>query len=513
MSIATRDLSSAGRPNTAFFFRDFLRFLCHDRKRYLVFLTLSIVISFLICMAIPAHYKSTAVVAIMPAPEFTVRQDAGSRDFSSAALAFDQVMKSEIAILASDDLHRQTIEEVGISNLYPDIADVQAPTPINLVMLQIWRFLDQPWRGQAQEPYIATAVHHFGRDLRILPSKDSNVIEISFTSHDPNLAAKGLNRMLGLYAQRRYRVYNDPQLSAIISQASIQAEQTRQLTAALAQFKKDHDISNFSLERDLLLKARDGLNTELSGARVDQAAEITRATKLLSLINSMPKVPVIYGEHDDSAVQNIDASISEVRGRLARTLEHYRPDSYAVRDLEIQLRGRQRERELALLDRHPSALRTGRTVTQDNLEAQRAISLANAEADAARISALIQRIAGLEQELRAKNGIEARLLELERLSAVSKDAFISAEKTLSDQRMTEAEDALRLINVRIVQHASLPYRQDGTRLAIMLCGSLCGLFSTFLFALRRFTQKLSVFETQSLQSLTGLPVLAVFEVN
>ena len=43
---------------------------------------------------ITPSYRATAVLAVLPSPEFTVRAAAGSHDANASALALDQIMKN-----------------------------------------------------------------------------------------------------------------------------------------------------------------------------------------------------------------------------------------------------------------------------------------------------------------------------------------------------------------------------------------------------------------------------------
>ena len=106
---------------------------------------------------LPARYRATASLAIMPSPEFTVREDAGSHADSNAALAMDQIMKAETEILQSDDLHETTLATFGTGPapalpgavaVYPDLSPARAIQP-GMAWRQgnHWPFLTSPWRG------------------------------------------------------------------------------------------------------------------------------------------------------------------------------------------------------------------------------------------------------------------------------------------------------------------------------------------------------------------------------
>ena len=58
-------------------------------------------LSLVLAALMPARYRASATLAVLPAPEFTVRPDAGSREQAANPLAMDQIMKAETEISAA----------------------------------------------------------------------------------------------------------------------------------------------------------------------------------------------------------------------------------------------------------------------------------------------------------------------------------------------------------------------------------------------------------------------------
>jgi uncharacterized protein involved in exopolysaccharide biosynthesis len=109
--------------------REFAYHLHAERHRALTTFAL-VVAAFLVAAALlRPSYRATATLAVLPAPEYTVRGAAGSHDSSTVSLALDQIMKAETAILDSDDLHAATLRKLGPAAVYPAI---YAPPPNRL---------------------------------------------------------------------------------------------------------------------------------------------------------------------------------------------------------------------------------------------------------------------------------------------------------------------------------------------------------------------------------------------
>jgi uncharacterized protein involved in exopolysaccharide biosynthesis len=80
---------------------------------------------------------------------------------------------------------------------------------------------------------------------------------------------------------------------------------------------------------------------------------------------------------------------------------------------------------------------------------------------------------------------EPKLAELTRRRAAAADSFANASRIQDEQRMTEAEDALRLANVRVIQPALVPQRPAPIPLLVIIAGTLLGALSACAWLLVR----------------------------
>src|ERR1700678_2524981 len=161
-------------------------FLAHVRARRggaVKLFAMAVAAGLLIAALVPPRFRATATLAVLPAPEFTVRQEAGSRTFNNSALALDQIMKAETEILESDDLHADTLADVGVGSIYPSLdPSVTRSLPVRVIAT----FLDvllSPWRVTPANPLAAMqdrALDRFADDLLVLPAKESDIITVTF---------------------------------------------------------------------------------------------------------------------------------------------------------------------------------------------------------------------------------------------------------------------------------------------------------------------------------------------
>jgi uncharacterized protein involved in exopolysaccharide biosynthesis len=319
--------------------------------------------------------------------------------------------------------------------------------------------------------------------------------------------------MLHFYSERRRQVYDDPQLAAVRAQAHLQADAASLAEQNLTVFKRRESISNYDTQRTLLLHRRDSTVGDLADTRAAIAAENARLTVLDANLRADPPAVLLYHEHDATQVDAIDASLLDLRGRLTTALQHYRPTSHLVRDIQSQIHERELNRQKAFSDDHASTTRMGRSTAKDSMLTQRATSAADAAALRAKEAVLRQTLQQLDSELDLLDAAEATLAELERKKNVAEDAYNSTQHTLSEQGLTEAEDTQRLAKVRLVQPANIPTEPEPTKILILLAGFVIAVMAVIATALTRFAMNPLIFTAEGLAEITDLPILGTLEVD
>ena len=470
--------------------------------------------SLVIAALLPPRYTATATLAVLPAPEFTVRQEAGSHAFSSSALAMDQIMKAETAILESDELHVRTLGAVGLAHLYPSLDPAVPRGVFGGVLHAVAGVALAPWRVPPTDAAAARqddALRWFSSDLSVLPTKDANVITVSLSNRNAAVAAATVNAMLSRYAERRFNLYDDPQLGVLRQQTEASGRAVRDADAALTAFKSDHAIADIGAERDLLLRRRSDTEQALATAVANAAEQQARLAALVTQIDSLPHTIPLYHENDaDARVQALDVALVDLRGRLETAREQYRDTSRKVTDLRAQILDRGAERRRMLADPLPSVDRAGRSPALDPLLLDRAHASAETAAAMARARALRMDLGAEDGGLARLTQAEAALAELTRRKVAAAESFANASRVQDEQRISEAEDALRLATVRVIQAARVPQRPAPIAVLTVIAGVFLGLVFACGWVFARFTIRPTFLTPEGLAAATGLPVLGVF---
>jgi uncharacterized protein involved in exopolysaccharide biosynthesis len=494
-----------------------VEFLAHLRARRssaTKLFAMAVAIGLLISALVPPRFRATATLAVLPAPEFTVRQEAGSRMFNNSALALDQIMKAETEILESDDLHADTLADVGVAAVYPSLdPSATRSLPARVIATAVDVVLS-PWRARPNNPLAALqdkALDRFAGDLLVLPAKESDIITVSFVNRSGAIAAQVINDMLARYAQRRGHLYDDPQVMVVRRETEALAVAVHDADTALATYKRVHTISDRVAERVLLLHRQSDAAQALADAQAAEAEQHARLAALDQQIRGVsPSVPLYQEKDEDTRLTAIDASLVDLRSNLGAARSRYRDTSRKVTDLMTQLQVREAERAQMASHANPSVVRAGRSLAIDPLLIDRAHAAAEEAAAAARAGALLTELSDVAGSLVRLEATETSLADLTRRKVVADGNFAAASRVLAEQRLTEAEDTLRMANVRVIQPARPPQRQTLTRMLICLASVLLGAVYVLMWFLVGYAMQPTFLTGEGLAYATGMPVLGVF---
>ena len=495
--------------------REFAHHAHHHRRPAAIAGAAIFGLSLVIAALLPPKYRATAILAVLPSPEFTVRAAAGSHELNASALAMDQIMKAETEILGSDELHQAAIHAVGPARLYPAIYDPARRGKLRRLLHAVASTLLSPWRVQPADADAAReqqGVSLFRTNLKVLPAKDANVITVTFDNASPATAAGTLNTLLSLYAERRTALYVDPQLAIVRAEAQAGARDVAGSDARLAAFKRAHAISDYEAQRDILLRRRSQADQAVADATIAAREHTARLAALSLQLGAEQPTIGLYTEQDaDTRLQTVNGELEAVRAKLAMAGDKYRESSRTITALRAELRAHETEQARLTHDRTLSVVREGRNPTIDPLRLDRAREIAELAATRARLDAQAAEQTTLSAALASLDADEAALAQLQRERASADDNFRTASRILAERHLSEAEDASRLANVRVIQKAVIPQTPRATPMLVIAAGLLLAVAGSFGWIVVAFIRRPVFFTGEGLASATSLPVLAVFQ--
>jgi uncharacterized protein involved in exopolysaccharide biosynthesis len=459
-------------------------------------------------------FRATATLAVLPAPEFTVRNAAGSHDPNTSTLAMDQIMKAESAILDSDNLHDETLRRVGEVAIYPDLFGPQHPNVMLRLASGALHALLSPWRVTPSDPDAALrqrALRDFETDLTVLPTKDANVITVSFDNPDGRQAAAAVNTLLALYAAERSRLYKDPQVDIVRKTVAAGGAAAAAADRRLGDYKQANGISDYTQQRDLLLHRLTLAQQSQAAADAARGEQQARLDALNRLLRAEPaNVPIYHEQDPDTRLQAVNAGLQDLRSKLAAAREKFLDGSRTITTLNAEIGAQEQEAARLAHDPEASVVRQGRNPNLETLRLDRAHAAADLAAAEARLAAGDREARAAQAALDQLDTAETGLLALQRQRDAANDDFRTASRILAERHLSESEDALRLANVRVIQPARVPQKPRPIPWLVIAASFVVGCLAGFIRIVAAFVLHPVFLTGEGLEFATGIPVLAVF---
>jgi uncharacterized protein involved in exopolysaccharide biosynthesis len=433
----------------------------------------------------PTTYPARSSLLVQLGQEYVYQPRAG--DAGRGALPeIDQVVQSEVEILRSAPLRVRVVEQVGYKTLYPARAG---------------RF-EAASAGQRRRMVNRAAVE-MGQQLGIQTAPKSNVIGVTYSHKDPDVAAAVLNRLVEGYLVYRREVMSDVTLPLVAQQRQVLQGRLAGAEQALESFLTLHRIGDFEAEK----QAQSALQASLNDERYRVVARLREVQGRLGELSRQagglsPEIG-LYRDVDTTA----ENKLRDLRIQREELLTRYKPGARPVQEVETQIA--QMERMIGEgRGSTAGARRTGVNPVYQAVQTER-IQLRAEEAS------LQSRRAAIETQL---GEVTNRRLELTRLEPEYQDlernraslegslrTFLTREQ---EQRAAQAIAQEASDNIRIVERASPAVKGSSMRGEMLVLAFLLAAMTAVSVGLGRIFLRRSFATASSASRTLDLPVLA-----
>jgi uncharacterized protein involved in exopolysaccharide biosynthesis len=475
--------------------RDLLLTAFTQKARVFLIFFCIMALSVIIAVQVQPDYKAKSSLLVLLGSEHNFRPIAGQQFMNGGNVDAEQVLRTEASILSSDDLHRTVIREIGIEKMYPKLFD--KPGPVMKWLMDTRRFvtdtlgITEKLTDPGSSDPMAQAVEAFARNLTVVVDRKSSVIGLEFTNPDKTVSADALRILETQYLVLRSKLYGDVQAPIVRVQQDAVKGQLADADAALQTFKKQHDISNFSERRAILLKQQGDMETALTKSEAtiaEQTARLTQLNQQLGSVAGTKKGP-------PNAAAALQGMVQAYQQRQEDAQTRYR-GSPAVDEARRQML--ERETDIARMQATQAyGVQTDRNKTEADLRS----SLAGHDAIAAQLTTLNKQVASLDAD-------ELQLHQLERNRAILEDNYRAVTKILDERQTVESVEAHRESSVRIIQPPRVPALPQPTRRLILLAGIVVSLLLSIGSILMSHFFRAIYLRPEALEMDTGLTVLA-----
>lgn len=359
----------------------------------------------------------------------------------------------------------------------------------------------------ASDLWAIKLAHHLKTDL----IKRSNIIEVTFTSHDARWSQAFLSRLLNNYLSFHARISHDPQAEQFFNeQAKVLEDRLRASEETLRQYQVQTGITDIDDQTHSLIERMSQLKLQ----KDQDGAQIASAQGQVAFLeDTLKKTPDHISKETHSvqnlALQQLKPQVMQMKAERAELLSRYQPGSARIREIDAKLDAAQK-----ILD-HEGHLEVQESSTDLNpiwvsIETDLAQAKAQASSVAAEQATLSQEISQGEEQLTQMANAGIELDRLERKVDTDKQAYMAYVRKAEEARAARGLNTSKILNITIAQEPMLPSQPKFPIVWVNLFGGIIlALGAGIAAAYWDEMQDHRIYSPYTVSEITGLSTVAV----
>jgi uncharacterized protein involved in exopolysaccharide biosynthesis len=360
----------------------------------------------------------------------------------------EEDLNSEVELLKSRDLLEQVVLACGL-------ATENVPH---------WEQKIRDWtdfvRGvkPSGATVLARAVDSLNNRLIVDPLKKTAVIHVTYTSRNPELAARVLKTLAKAYEEKHAAVHRP---TGTFSFFDLEAEHYRTelatYKAQLTNFSAQKGLLDAAVQKQLVLQRISEFQSELDQDRANASAARDRELRLKQQESQSPErqTTLIRNTDNGELLAQLHSTLLSLELKRSEMLTKYAPEYPLVTELDSQIAAA--TKAIGAAERAPlQEITTDRTPAQDWMETE----LTKAEADRATLEAkagAVQRVVHQYQDAARKlDADSAEQDELMRDARTAEENYLLYSRKREEARISDALDQKGIVNVSVAEAASVP---------------------------------------------------------
>ncbi|MFY9681835.1 MAG: Wzz/FepE/Etk N-terminal domain-containing protein [Candidatus Sulfotelmatobacter sp.] len=365
----------------------------------------------------------------------------------------EEELNSEVELIESADVLRQVVVSCGLD--------------------QKKSFLGSLFGAGNDATRIAKAAKRLQSDLKIEVVRKSNVISVSYTADDPQLAARVLSALGDAYLKKNVAVHRPPgQFEFFDQETQAYRKNLADAESKLKTFSSQEGGVAPQMARDITLQKLSEFRASLQQTRADIAGTEERIRALEKQAGSTPqRLTTSASQTDDAQVlQGLKATLMTLELKRTELLTKYQPTYALVQEVDKEIA----DAKASIVTEEDRPIRqetTDRNPTYNWINEE----LAKAKADysglqarAAATQAIVSNYEAKAEELDQKGLVQQDLL---RTMKTDEENYLMYQRKREEARMTNALDQTRILNVAIAEQPiapTLPSNSPWTALVVGL---------------------------------------------
>ena len=443
-------IRSSGEPVLALTLRDaVMPIFRHRRLVTLVFLGIFLG-AILGMLLLPRKYEAEMKILVnRERVDAVVTPDADNANGPGIVPAVsEEDLNSEVELIKSRDL----LERVAIACELSG----ESNSKVNRGLERIGNTL----RGTQNTPQtrLARAVQDLEQRLIVDPMKKTDLIRVSYASHDPEQAARVLQTLATMYQEKHAAVHRPEGAFRFFEQETARyRDELANAEIKLTDFNSREGIVEAATQKQLVLQQLSQFEAQWQQAQANSYQAKMRAEALRNQAVSTPtrQTTQVIKTGNAQLLAMLESTLLSLELKRSELLTKYAPDYTPVQEVDAQIR----DTRAAIVEAQQSPVEQ---VTTDRLPAQdwMATELARAETDRTALNAqaeataqILHRYQGIARTLDAKG---TQQTDLTRNVKTAEDNYLLYVRKREEARISDALDSKRIVNVAIAEAATVP---------------------------------------------------------
>jgi len=451
--VTNQDFDSSHAARLSFTVRDLVAVMFRH-KRVMTWIFGGMLLGTLLTvLLIPAEYKAQTKILVKRERVDPVVSPEQSTQLQIRDEISEEELNSEIALMQSDDVLRQTVIACGL----------QKRKSFTSWLLR---------RGE--QARIAKAMMRLKSNLKVESISRSNLINITYTSTNPKQAAQVLSTLANAYIEKHLDVHRPPgQLKFFEEETERYHQDLDSAEAQLRQFAKEQGGVAPKVARDIALQKLNDFNASLQQTRADLAATQERIQDLQTQEGSTPNrlTTQVKAADDATVLQQLKSTLLTLELKRTELLTKYQPTYRLVQEVEKEIA----DTRASIAGEESKPLRE-ETTDQNPTYAWIGTELARAKSDysslKAREAALVVIVSAYQQNTLQLEEKDLAQQDLIRAAKADEDSYLLYLRKREEARMTDALDTQRILNVAIAETPAVPSLPTDDRWLYGLAGTL-----------------------------------------
>lgn len=445
-------LNTGHRPDS-FSSRDLIAIgFRHKRPITIVFCAI-VVGAILAAIILPAEYQTTTKFLV----EHQRLDPVVSPDKDPGVIKMDvpeEELNSEVELVQDGDVLRQVVVTAGLQN-----------------RKSIWNYL---WVRGSEQKRIAKAVERLRKDLQVAVVHKSDLISVTYTCDDPQLAVKVVKALDEAYLQKNLAVHHpEGEFKFFDQQTETYKKNLADAEEQLKSFSTQDGGVSPLLARDITLQKMSDFTASLQQVYADIASTEQRIDALEKQSGSTPERLTTQMRAVDAAqvLQSLKTTLMTLEMKRTELLTKYKPTYPLVLEVEKELADTRasiaREEAKPVRDETTDRNPTYAWINEELAKAR--ADLSGLQARAAAIRATVGQYQNKAHTLDQKNIAQQDLL---RRVKTEEENYLLYQKKREEARMTDALNRSRILNVSVAEEPVLPSVPTNSPWTVLLLGTL-----------------------------------------